>query len=452
MFRRTLTLTAIILVFSACEVQADQISSTWLGGSQGNWDNASNWNPAIVPNNTPTATFAVTIDAGVGAVRVYLRYSSTIDELDCRGEVRLDGWKRLGRHRPRLVNVSGLTNYGHLEVEGIQLGGNITNHGDLEIDEVELIIGNVMNYGYLELAETEVIGDVTNYDEAKLEFEDPGAEINGNLCNLTGGTIEVQSLAEIKQGDIENAGTIIIRPLGQMMFENHFRNTGKIQLAGGSLLYWDEEDGPGIFDNNSPGIIKGFGVLEANQLIQNKDKIHSFGGSLSVGIEGALINKGVLCNLSSSSLHLKPGEDVNNQGAIEVNAGGGVVFDCNLVNDTNGVIELLGGALSATSITQTVDANFAGFGGISVADEVLIESGAKIELTGPTNIVGDMTIDPDARLEISDGQTLITGRTTNNGTIHLIDGRVVFQGGYSGSGVVKKHRGRDKSIQPQCKH
>jgi len=136
-----------------------------------------------------------------------------------------------------------------------------------------------------------------------------------------------------------------------------------------------------------------------------------------------------LGNKPLSSLHIKPAEDVNNQGTIEVNAGG-VAFDCNLVNEPNGTIKLLGGTLAATSINQAPDANFSGFGQITVASEILIESGAKIELTGPTNIVGDVNIPADATLEISDGTTLITGHTIcNNGTIHMIGGRVICQGG-----------------------
>jgi hypothetical protein len=35
-------------------------------------------------------------------------------------------------------------------------------------------------------------------------------------------------------------------------------------------------------------------------------------------------------------------------------------------------------------------------------------------------------------------QTLIVGHTTNNGEIRVVNGKVVFQGGYNGSGIVKK--------------
>jgi len=149
-----------------------------------------------------------------------------------------------------------------------------------------------------------------------------------------------------------------------------------------------------------------------------------------------LLNTGVLANHPLSSLHIKSPADVNSLGTIEVNAGGGVAFDCKLVNESGAIIKLLGGTLVAEVITQSAGATFEGFGGIT-ADIVIVPSGI-IKLTGPTNIVGDVEIGENGTLEISDGNTLITGHTTNNGVIRVVRGDVVFQGGYSGNGVVEK--------------
>ncbi len=136
-------------------------------------------------------------------------------------------------------------------------------------------------------------------------------------------------------------------------------------------------------------------------------------------------------------MHIKLAVDINNNGTIEVNAGGGVAFDCNLINEPNnllsepnGVINLLGGNLAATTITQKAGAVFQGFG--TITGGVVIEPNGLIELTGPTNIVGDVTIDPNATLEISDGTTLVTGDCAcNNGTIHMIGGRIIIQGTFT---------------------
>jgi hypothetical protein len=93
------------------------------------------------------------------------------------------------------------------------------------------------------------------------------------------------------------------------------------------------------------------------------------------------------------------------------------------------LIQLLGGTLAATTITQKAGATFKGFGGIT--GNVVIEPYGVIKLTGPTNIVGDVNVAENAVLEISDGTILITGYTTCNGTIRTKNGQIITQGGLS---------------------
>ena len=396
MSKKVLFLTAIVLVSSACAVEADIVHSTWVGGEQGDWGQTSNWSPNTVPDNSSWRTYAVTIDAGSGEVSVSLQQQRTIDRLDCYGEVELASWS--GWRNLTLVDVNGLTNYGELDIfEQVDIQGNVTNTAGAEL--------------YLE-----------------------EGSITGNLYNLAGGVIKFEELNDLEEGDLQNEGTINIMHASDLLCEQQVRNYGTINLYSGEL---DVDYGIGILDNNSTGVIKGFGVLHARSLLQNEGQIIAFGGSLIVLSEGSITNTGILANKAVSSLHIKPAVDVNNLGTIEVNAGGGVAFDCNLVNKPNGIIKLLGGTLAATSITQTADANFVGFGGIT--GNVMINPNGLIELIGPTNIVGDVTVEHNAVLEISDGQTLIVGHTTNNGEIRVVNGNVVFQGGYSGSGVVDKN-------------
>ena len=384
MFKKLFVLMVIMFAVVVCDLQAIQIDSTWVGGSEEDtsWERSSNWDPNGVPDNDGNS-YNVTIDAGAGYVRVGLTQWHTIDQLDCYGEVELrsytSDWIEL-----ILVDANGLTNYGYLVIEELEIGGN-----------------------------------VTNTTGATVELEDMGIE--GDLYNQAGATIEV--FYEVWVDAVENAGSMMIAIAGKLDVEvGALHNTGQIDIYGGACTAYGN-----ILDNNDTGLIKGFGVLYADQLLRNKGQIYAYGGSLAISSEGELINEGVLGNYPLSSLAIQPANDVNNQGTIEVHAGGGVAFDCNLVNDTNGIIELRGGTLAATTITQTADANFAGFGGIT--GDILIESGAKIELTGPMNIVGDVNIPAGATLEISDGQTLITGHTTCDGTIKLIGGTVIFQGG-----------------------
>jgi len=404
MFRKVSILAAIVVVFSFCShARAAQIPVSWDGGGDGrSWADAANWNPNIVPDNDGN-TFAVTIDSGLGEVDIVLQQNRTIDTLVSYGNVQLQGepweWVQL-----TLVDANGLTNYGEF---GINAWG--------------VLLFNIK-------------GNVTNTSGALLDLW--GADISGDVNNQTGAVMEVNGEVEVyDDGNLENTGVIVIGD-HELHVDQQVHNAGQITIYGGGCSSNE------VLDNNSTGVIKGFGTVYG-QPLRNKGQIIAFGGSLAVGSEGDLINKGVLGNYPSSSLHIKPSvytepaADVNNQGTIEVHAGGGVAFDCNLVNEPNGVIQLLGGSLSAKAIVEKAGATFEGFGGISAdpttePNGIIIEPNGLIQLTGPTNIVGDVTIDLNATLEISDGTTLITGDCTcDNGTIHMIGGRIIIQGDFT---------------------
>ena len=373
MSKKVLILTAIVLVSSACELQAAVTHSTWVGGDGDQWGNPSSWDPPIVPENNASQTFAVTISTAE-RIRVKFNHDSTIDQLDCYGNVDLE----VGENYLCLVAPNGLTNYGKLAISGTGV-------------------------------EHEIMGNVTNTSDAHI-----------NLTNQ----IEFH-------GTFTNNGQVFVPSARLNIKSGSFINSGKFLIYNGLVVALNND-----LENSDTGVIEGFGMIHSDLPIRNQGNIYAYGGSLVVSSAGQLINEGVLANYPMSSLHIRPAEDVNNLGTIEVNAGGGVAFDCNMVNEPNAVIKLLGGTIAAKTITQSAGANFEGFGGIT--GNVMINPNGLIELTGPTNIVGDVTVEHNAVLEISNGQTLIVGHTTNNGEIRVVNGDVVFQGGYSGSGIVKK--------------
>ena len=411
MFRSKLVLASLIAVFLACsQVQAAGLTLISWDGDAGDhlWSNASNWNPNHTPDNGGGFTYDVTIDANGGYVEVGLTDDYTINQLDCKnGEVDLESWG--GWHQLTLLEA-GLKNFDVLQIEEIEINGYVLNYA-------------VLNYARLELCDM---------------------EIGGNLANASGAWMGVEDEVCV-DGTLDNVGTIEIVPMSQLYVEGLFWNfdSGTILMHGGEC----GADGGTLWNQ---GVIRGFGVLYGGQDVRNynqmegQGQIIASGGSLVIACEGTLINTstGLLRNEPLASLQIKPWlhtepADVNNRGLIQVNAGGGVAFDCNLVNDSGGIIELRGGTLAATGITQTADAGlFAGFGTITSQMGIWIETDAEIELTGPTNIIGNVGLDSGATLVISAGQTLITGQTTNNGTIVLAGGTVIFQGGYSGSGEV----------------
>jgi len=384
MFKKTLFLAAVLSILLACNSQAEVIHSTWVGGATGYWETAINWSPAIVPENGGN-TFAVTINGGAAGVDVSLRANHSIDSLDTYNNVKLESGEWWN---PTITILSG-----------------IKNHGDLAI-------------------RIDIRGDVTNITKATLEL---GEHINifGTLYNEVGCiiTVDLTDIDVEEGGEVYNDGLIQIYTVGGIGETPYFHNNGEIQLFIGGAC------NGAIFDNDGAAVIRGSGVVSGHQL-QNRGTICASMGPLLLYFEGSLTNTGILKNDVGATLHITRAADVNNQGTIETNADGSVVFDCNLVNEPNGVIKLLGGTLAATTITQTADANFAGFGGITA--DVIIDPDGIIKLTGPTNIVGDVNISEGATLEVSDGTTLVTGHCTcTEGTIHMIGGAIILQGGFT---------------------
>ncbi len=371
----------MILGFYTCNLFAAQITSTWVGGSWGEWEDASNWSPAIVPENG-TTTFAVTIDGAMDRASVQLFTDHKIDSLHTYNTVKLKGY--------RLVEQSDIT-----------------------------LVNSLVNYGLLKMNGPEIIGEVINR---------AGAEIHVSSH---------QEFNVFGPDGVQNHGTVSLPPAVRIWSESDIDNVGTIEMYGGMCV------AQGNIVNDAAGIIRGSGYVGFEPiLVDNKGLIQSSGGTLFL-LASSISNTGTLKNTPGASIRTRLGpSNQSNEGLIQVYSEGAVVFDCNLVNEPNGVIKLLGGTFAATNITQKAGATFEGFGGITgnvtIEPNSVSEPQSIVKLTGPTNIIGDVTVSAGAILRISDGQTLITGQTVNNGTIELSGSTVVFQGGYSGSGNLEE--------------
>ncbi|MCP4710348.1 MAG: hypothetical protein GY869_17130 [Planctomycetes bacterium] len=379
MIRNVFILTAVILpLFTLSAAAQTQIHSTWTGSQDNLWDNQFNWDPNLVPNNSPARTFKVTINntnSSDDNIEFWMDWNPiTLDVLYCSGEVDLE----IGDRDLILLDPNGLTNFGDLEISGTG-----TEH-----------------------------------------------DIQGNLINTVSGYIDNSSKIDII-GDLINYGQIINTPGSSLFVEYDLTNLGII------FNYNGDVSSQGILENTASGVLQGFGVIYSDTEFRNFGNIRSYGGPLVLASSGMITNQGVIINSPNTFLnitHIGSPADFNNYGTLQVNQGGGIGIDNNLNNQPAATIELRGGALTATNISQSPGAGFAGFGGIT--GDVLMIHDSSIQLTGPTNIVGDVTLENDANLQISDGQTLITGPTVNDGAINLIGGTVIFQGGYSGSGAI----------------
>ena len=372
MKKMLLTMAGLLFVFNV-SLYAAVINSNWVGGAYGQWENPTNWDPPIVPENGAD-TFAVTIN---GFTTVELTADHSIDSLDTYeidGKVNLKRWAL----KPVVLTVSN----------------NFTNHGELDTP----------NTAHL--------------------------HIYGTLINSTGAEIDIcsEELRVYGSIGIQNFGRVFIDPDAEFKSEeSDLNNLGILDMRGG-VAYANQ-----IFINNIGGTIEGYGAAGGQQII-NAGLIESIGGTLQLFGED-FSNTGTLKNCPGASIRTIIGpSNQKNEGLIEVYSEGAIVFDCNLTNEPNGIIRLFGGTFAATHMIQKADAAFTGFGGIT--GNVQIDPNAIIQLTGPTNIIGNVDIDTNAILEISDGTTLVTGHTTNNGTIHMKGGRLIPQGGITNNGTV----------------
>jgi len=391
MFRKVLFLAGAVSVLMGWNAKAAVINSTWIGGDKGSWGYSGNWNPNIVPDNSASDTFNVSISNA----RIWLSeyHDPNISSLSIDGDVEL--WSRF-------VRVF------RIEHSSLSIGaGDSLQLSDIHVESN----GAVSNYGFIDFQHRSLIKeDLVNY-----------------------GNINISSISEAGiEGELTNNGTVSIAHSSHFNANEGIQNYALFGIYGG-LGVTDE-----VMNNNPAGTLQGFGLFYADQAITNEGQITAWGGSLTVATGGTFTNTGLIQSTELSPLLISPymsgtPGDFNNLGTIEIQTGGGVAFECNLVNDANGVIELLGGTLAATTITQSQGGTFQGFG--SIAGEVIVEPNGIIELTAPTNIVGDITIGDGATLEVSDGTTIITGHTTcNNGTIHMVGGRVICQGGLTNNG------------------
>jgi hypothetical protein len=397
MVRRIVFSAMVVLIWLSCSVQASVVDSNWVGGHWGFWENRHNWDPPIVPDNNETKNFRVAIDGGEMGAEILIQENHEVNRIDTCGEVELarHNWQ----YKPGIILLepNGLTNRGFLEIE----------------DELK-VVGNILNASSARL-------------NGWFDVED------GNLLNQAGARVDAtDGYIDVHDGSIYNYGSIVCGLSSGPWAAERLHNFGEVEVYSG-ICSSDQ-----TLTNENTGSVKGSGLVHSDELINNAGLIQSLGGALTlhsrVDFEGpyfpnrGLMNTGKLTNSPGTSLTVLVWlADVNNQGTIEVNADGSVVFDCDFRNEPNGAIRLLGGTLGAATIMQSAHASFSGFG--TITGDIAIDVNGIIQLTGPTNIVGDVNVAPGAILEISDGQTLITGHTTCDGTIRLIGGTVVFQGG-----------------------
>ncbi|MHB1214227.1 MAG: beta strand repeat-containing protein [Thiobacillus sp.] len=194
------------------------------------------------------------------------------------------------------------------------------------------------------------------------------------------------------------------------------------RMAGGSLL------GVDTITQNAASSLSGFGIVSADS-ISNAGTINAKSGNLILA-GNTFSNTGLLKNSVGSNLFIEAAT-VSNQGNIEVNSAGSVVFDAAITNAAGKNVTLLGGTLATPTLTNEAGGNVKGFGALSGN----LTNAGSVEFYGPTNIVGDVLNQSGGTILVRNNQTLITGHTVNDGTIQTLQGTVIFEGGLTNNGA-----------------
>lgn len=357
---------------------AEEHNCTWIDGNDGFWHEAQKWSCGQVPNNTETDTFNVTIGSEQD---LHIRISSldnpniVINRLMIESGGKLDLEKSTGRVDFNVIR-EGIFNYSRLSFSG---------------DEDWSTKGSIYNdpNGYLEFSnpnDTEHEGPIINEGHLQLSPE----------VNLA-----------IDSNDLINSGTIFI--LG-----------GLLSINEGQL----------ILQNN--GMVHGMGLIHSDELIDNRGTIQATYGTLVVHTLGSFENNGIIQNNTGSSVNISAETGMfQNNGIIKINAAGAVTSSTDINNNTeDGQIQLLGGTISAPTITHYNwdPNNFLGVG--SISGNLVLSTESKAKLRGCCNIYGNLQVDSDAELEVEDGTIYVHGDLTNNGTIQRPGGRVICYGNY----------------------
>ena len=247
MLRKVLMLATLVLVMSTCGLQASLIHSRWIGGEKGEWGNAANWSPNIVPDNTNMQTFAVTIDSNsinADDINVTLQQNRTIDCLDTNGTVELSSWPLPMVMLTIKDPIKGLTNYGSLNFDDeLYVTANITNNGKLEVEPHSEVNGNITNYASMMIdGGVEFYGNLTNNTAANALLRGAGEEllVKGNLSNAPGGSIEIVGDVGLRTGNIENAGFVYLNFASNLWTLDEFEISEKsnyLTLSAAALVF-----------------------------------------------------------------------------------------------------------------------------------------------------------------------------------------------------------------------
>jgi hypothetical protein len=209
-------------------------------------------------------------------------------------------------------------------------------------------------------------------------------------------------------------------------------NTGTVSISFSNLAF--EADATLI----NEGTIYGAGnLMMLDTPLSNSGTIKSMFGDLVVISTGETINDGTLYNEPGTLLFMttQAVTPLINRGQIRTLSGGGVsLYPSHVTNESGGLIDFKGGFLRAWDIEVKPYSTIQGRG--ELIGSLYIDPNATADFYRELTITNSLEIDPLAELTIEDGEMLVEGNISNNGTIRLKSSRLIPRGGLSGGGQI----------------
>jgi hypothetical protein len=292
-----------------------------------------------------------------------------------------------------------------------------------------------------------------------------GKTITANGAGLlNAGTIQMSGGTLTGDGALVNSGAI--NGNGAIAGTGGFTNDGSMAISGGNLVLSNTGsnvnngsmsiaigsqlvlDGTNLVTNGTIALnhfstaitgsgtltvnnqLTGYSYIDANTVVNAAGVINARSGNL-VFAGNTFTNAGLLKNSVGSNLFISS-QTVNHTGSIEVNAAGAVVFDAAITNVAGKTVALKGGALSTPTLTNASGGTVSGSGTITGN---MVNAGS-VDLFGTSSLFGNLNNQSSGHFLVRNDQVLISGHTTNDGTIETLNGKVIFEGGLTNNGAL----------------
>ncbi|MEF8754510.1 MAG: choice-of-anchor D domain-containing protein [Accumulibacter sp.] len=405
------SLLAILLAFPA--QQALAANCTW-NPAAGNWATAGDWNCGLVPGAADNATIAV-------GKTVTVNTAQSVLNLGNAGSVNLDAFLLTlagggDTTNTGTINVGAgaIPNNAALQVAG---GHNIDNTGgviNVSADSVINQFGSTITGGTINTTGT---GKLVAFNSGGNFLS--GVSLNGTLDLASGTGIERVGNGLTLNGTINIGNNSIFAPQGNQTIGG----TGTINFvdAGGSNRFNVEAGnlvlGPGITVRGGNGAIGGQSFVGGAATLTNQGLISAdvAGRTISIGVNGQVINQGTMRAENGGTLQLNTGGGYdNNAGTLLADNGSTVLFQGATL--TGGVLNTSGsGVFKATNSGSNV------LNGVTLNGTLDLASATSIERIGAGGMVLNGTI------SIGNGSILAPqGNQTISGS-----GAIVFTDGSS---------------------